>query len=166
MVKKKEGSHNFSSNSKYCLTIGIIAVVVLIAIILLYLIFFRMRVCDERECFDDALRNCDRASYINDEDPTATWNYEIQGRSGDECEVKVNLLQVKEGRAEMERLEDKSMVCNLHLGMVTDPESNLGRCKGILREEMQTIIINRLHKYIMDNIGKIDEGLRDPLEDY
>ena len=44
-------------------------------------------------------------------------------------------------------------------GLIVYPEKDLGVCHGRLKEELQGIIIKRLHTYIVDNIGEIDETL-------
>ena len=59
----------------------------------------------------------------------------------------------------MEILEGREMECYLPFGSVIEPEENLDRCHGLLKEEMQKIIINKLHNYITDNIGKLEDKL-------
>jgi len=59
----------------------------------------------------------------------------------------------------MSVLEGKDMLCYLPLGSISAPQENLARCHGSLKEEMQAIIIKRLHNYIVDNLGEIGEEL-------
>jgi len=59
----------------------------------------------------------------------------------------------------MAGMEGKEMVCYLPLGTITSPQGNLANCHGLLKEEMQSLIINRLHNYIVNNLGQISEEL-------
>ena len=40
------------------------------------------------------------------------------------------------------------------------PEKDLDSCKGELKENLQSVIIENLYKYIIDNLGEISEELR------
>ncbi len=142
----------------------IIVLVVIILILIGYFLFskFYIKNCDDVSCFNNALIKCKRASYINDAEDAA-WKYIIKGKVEDRCKVNVKLLQLKTGTSEMSVLEGKDMDCYVPVGKIIQPQSNLGNCHGILKEEMQSLIINKLHNYIVGNIGKISEGLVKPL---
>ena len=56
-------------------------------------------------------------------------------------------------------MEKYDMDCALIYGRFIYPEKDLNNCHGRLKEEMQAIIIKKLHNYIIDNLGTIGEGL-------
>lgn len=133
-------------------------VIVVLAIITLYFTFLYTKKCSDVSCFNTALSSCRRASYTNDAED-ATWLYAIKGKSNGECKINVEILQLKQGTIDISNLEGKSMVCYVPSGSITAPQENLEKCHGLLKEEMQKIIINRLHSYIVGNIGEISEEL-------
>ena len=59
----------------------------------------------------------------------------------------------------MEKLSGFNMVCTFPEGISTYPERDIERCHGRLKEELQKIVINRLHKYLIENLGEIEENL-------
>jgi len=136
--------------------------IILVAVIAVYFTFFYPRKCGDATCFNSALLKCKRAKYIDDL-TDAVWSYRIKGKSGDKCQVDVKLLQLKRGASEMVILEGKEMTCYLPLGVITSPQEDLKKCHGLLKEEMQSLIINRLHNYIVENLGEISEELKKPL---
>ena len=88
---------------------------------------------------------------------------ELKGKS--RYPHKVEALQIIRGLAKTRDLEGTSMICNLPLGangdtIIIPPEIDPNNCKGLLKEEIQTLIIERLHQYILDNIGDIAESLK------
>lgn len=136
-------------------------IVVFVAAI--FLTFFYTKKCYDRICFEKALRNCKKASYLN-EDEEAVWNYRIRGRvwGGEfrrQCKVDVKLVEIKRGSEDMIIARGQEMSCYLDAGTVEFPERDITRCHGRLREEMQNIIIQKTYAYILDNIGKISEEL-------
>ena len=52
------------------------------------------------------------------------------------------------------------MDCYVPLGSIVSPESNLAECHGLLKEGLQETIINKLHAYIVKNVGQIGEELQ------
>ena len=57
----------------------------------------------------------------------------------------------------MANLEGKDMDCFLKLGLVISPEKSLKDCHGLLKEDIQEMIIQRMHSQIVENLGKINE---------
>ena len=51
------------------------------------------------------------------------------------------------------------MNCYYPPGTAAYPERDLSMCHGRLKEELQGIIITKLHTYIIDNLGKLDDEL-------
>lgn len=120
--------------------------------------FFYAPVCGSYECFQEKMKECERAVYLNN-DIEATWEYEINGIKNSECVIEVSLLQPKKGELGIDRLNGLQMVCSFPLGIATYPERFLDRCNGRLKEEFQAIVINKLHAYILENIGEINENV-------
>lgn len=121
-----------------------------------YFSYFYITQCDTKACFDSALLDCKRISFVNDGADTVT-SYKILGEENGKCAVYVKLLTVKRGTAELGVLQGKDMICSSTLGVIVEPEKNLKDCHGTLKEEIQNIIIQRMHAQIVENIGKIGE---------
>lgn len=120
--------------------------------------FFYAAPCADLECFQNAMRKCSKAKYINEE-PEATWRYEILGLEENQCRIEVTLLQPKAGELGIEKLIGNKMICDFPEGLAAYPEKDLERCHGRLKEELQTMVINRLHRYLIENLGEVGEGL-------
>jgi len=133
----------------------ILVIAILLAIISIgYFMFFFTAICESGECFSSAMIDCKRVSYIKDAAETITY-YEILGKKDNRCQIKVKLLQVKQGPEDLGEMEGKEMICNVPLGVYTSPESNLKECHGRLKEEIQEIMIQRMHSQLVENIGEI-----------
>ncbi|MBS3077225.1 hypothetical protein J4233_03045 [Candidatus Pacearchaeota archaeon] len=138
----------------------IFAVIALVLIALaVYTSFVRMPKCQTFECYEENMRQCKQVQYLNDGEE-ATWRYKILGIQDGACVVEVTLLQPKAGELGIEKLSGYSMECGFPKGIVAYPEKDLGSCHGRLKEEMQEIIIKKLHTYIVKNIGEIDDTLQ------
>lgn len=133
------------------LTIAAIAVA-------LYFTMFQPVKCDTYACFQTHMQKCDKAVYINEE-PEASWKYEITGASSGDCNIDVTMLQAKKGDLQLENLAGFGMECRYPAGIVAYPEKDLGACSGKLKEELQSIVIKKLYTYIIDNLGELDHSL-------
>jgi len=140
----------------------IIAVIVILAAALYLLYFYKVN-CSSKECFNEELVECNRASFIDDSKDTA-WQYDINGKNFmclisqnycTECKINVKLLMIKEGSVDSAKLEGLGMVCSLPFGLVRNPQEDLANCHGDLKEQMQDLMINRLHSYILSHVGEI-----------
>jgi len=142
----------------------IIVLVAILAILAVYFSFFFTTKCKERACFNNALKNCGRVSYINNAED-ATWFYKIKPsiKNKEDCRIYVKLLKLKEGTTDLIKLEGEDMICLVSKAEIREPQDDLRKCSGKLKEEMQNILIERLHLYIKDNLGKIAEELQKPL---
>jgi len=138
----------------------VIGIVVVISAVTVYTTFFFTQECGNFACFQQKMQACERGTtYIND-DKQATWQYKIQGSPDDgTCNVKVTLLQAKTGELELNKLIGESMNCYYPMDVGTYPEHDLDKCTGILKEGLQTLIINKLHAHIIDNLGQVAEGV-------
>lgn len=134
-----------------------------IAIIILlmgavYFTFFFYYSCEDLACFQSHQKACVKTNFIRDTEDT-TWKYTINGKEAQGCEINVEVLSIKTGKADKQNLEGKQMNCILPLESIVFPESDLARCTGELKEDMQNLIIQKLHAYIVDNLQEIDQEL-------
>jgi len=143
--------------NKLVLRIILLVAIFVVLGILIWMNFFYAKKCDNQECFDFALRDCKRAQFVKQGD--ISMKYFILGKSGDECDVRVEVLGANVAEVDEERLIGKSMVCKVPLGLVIVPESQIGNCHGLLKEELQDMIIENLHKQIVQNLGEINSDL-------
>ena len=145
MIKKRHGSI-------------LITAVVILLIIAIYLTFIYTPTCKDIACWEAKLVKCSKAKYLNDA-KDISWSYTIKGKVNDRCEVNVKALEIKRGLTSTMVLEGKDMDCFLPFGAIVEPEQNPNICNGRLKEEMQTLIIEKLHQYILSNIGSISKEL-------
>jgi hypothetical protein len=104
------------------------------------------------------MTKCKRASFVN-EQTEASWGYEIKGKADNQCTIEVTLLLAKKGELRISEIVGDSMICSYKIGTATYAEKDLSVCHGLLKEELQTLIINKLHAYILENLGQVAEGL-------
>jgi len=109
--------------------------------------------------------NCERASYL-DESIEATWQYNVIGKRDEKCLINVELLLVKKGKTDAESLVGKEMICKigkdealyfLNRNQDIKPQSDINKCNGQLKEDMQAIMIKNLWGIIIKNLGTINE---------
>lgn len=135
----------------------IFIILLLIIISLIYLLFFYIKTCADKECYFSSLRECKRAYFIK-EDSKATWSYKIIGNiKGDKCSIDVKLSRMKQGNVDLGILEGKTMKCQIPKNSGDYPEKDIILCTGELKEEMQEIIIKKMHNYILEHLGEIKE---------
>lgn len=134
------------------ISLSILAVILLIAGI--YFTWFFTYTCTTMECFQANQIKCAKATVLRETD-TTRWSYIIKGKQNNLCVIEATVLKVKEGQIDRINLEGNSMDCSLPLGSKVFPESDLDKCHGILKEEIQQIIITNAHAQIIANIGKV-----------
>ena len=127
----------------------------IIAIWVVWRIFFSYTVCDNWDCFNSNLENCNKAKFIG-ESNGIVFEYIIRGNSNNFCKVDVELLQGKLNNQDSIKLENQKMTCNLPKGIAIIPESNIGDCHGLLKEGLQDLIIEKLYTYLVQNLGRIN----------
>jgi hypothetical protein len=152
----KKRSFDIEDKTKKILILSLIVVAVLLTA---YLNFFDYTKCNDLVCFNTHLARCKKATFTNTQEDS-TWFYAIKGTSKDKCVVYVKNVDIK--LKEASSIKDKEMLCYLPRGMVTQPESDLDECHGLLKEALQDIIIKQLHVYIVQNIGQIKESIITP----
>lgn len=124
-----------------------------------YLSFFHIKECSTFECFQKSMEKCEKIEYIN-EDLEASWKYEVKGVEGSLCNVKVSLVNAKKGDLSLNEIIGNDMNCYYSKGTSAYPEKDLNKCTGKLKEELQGIIIKKLHSYILQNLGEINNSLQ------
>lgn len=120
--------------------------------------FFAPKKCYDVACFKSAMEQCSHANYVSDV-VEATWRYDILGVTNGDCAIDVTMLQAKQGDSNIQKLQGLDMECDYPRGTFSYPERDLTKCHGRLKEELQTLAINKLHTYIVDNLGEIKKVL-------
>jgi hypothetical protein len=146
---------------EFLLVFAIIVVLLLIVYFVVYEDIFLIftRECEDKECFDANLARCRRARYVSEVEE-ASWIFTIRGKEKGNCEIDVELANVKQGDISLSSAVGKQMTCYLPLNSITVPGDDLSLCTGPLKEEMQDLIIKKMHAYILENLGQINEELR------
>jgi hypothetical protein len=144
--------------AKRWLKILLSVLTVLILATAVYFTFFFYYKCDDISCYRANQEKCVKTKFFNDAGD-AVWFYKINGKEDEKCEIVLQIMNLKHGSADKEILEGKIMTCYLPLGSEVNPETDLSRCTGPLKEELQNMIIQKMHKYIIENIGQFDENL-------
>jgi len=134
-----------------------VIIILLILITSVYFLFFFRQKCTAQDCFLEGLWKCKRIDFVS-EDPSIVWSYSIKGFSGDSCKVDVKILEVKTGEQELKQLEGREMECLIPKGFILMPETKIEYCHGILKESIQDQIIEKMHLYIVQNIGEINRS--------
>lgn len=153
-ILEKQGYKNFGRNLIIAVAIILIAGVLFLTYNIVY-----NKSCEDSNCFADALNNCKRVSWIRD-DSQSTWVYKILGSQSDKCVVEVKLLKIKEGTLDIEKLQGQKMTCKIQKGSTEFPEKDVSKCSGLLKENIQDILIQRMHNYLLQNVGEIKDNFR------
>jgi len=139
------------NRKKVKIVLGIIIALLLAGII--YILFFYYHSCENIACYNDYLRDCKKSTYVYQSN--MSFEYKILGKSSGNCSVSVKLIKGDFNNQDSLELEKQSMTCSIPLGVVMFPEQDLENCHGMLKEGMQNLIIQKLHAYIVQNLGKI-----------
>jgi hypothetical protein len=135
----------------------IAGVIIVLALFLIWINFLFVKNCEDNICFYDSLRNCERAKFISYSN--ITFEYIILRASGKNCAVNVKLLDAALPERDLGKIRSQEMKCYLPYGMIISPETDLSLCSGKLKESFQNLIINKLHTYIVQNLGEINANL-------
>jgi len=144
------------SGSKAQVIVLIIAMAAVLVILAYY--FFYSPSCKDNACFNNALWKCNKASFLSEEANSA-WYYKIEGFSFGECKVYVKAVSLKTDIETGAALQGKDMTCfipNSLLGAFM-PEEKIEYCHGVLKEEIQRLMIEKMHLYIIQNIGQFNQ---------
>lgn len=156
----KEGLLDDDSRKKKIILIVLFGVILFSLVLILFLINNYER-CNSWECFNNNLEECKKTKFAGGRE--VIFGYTIKGEKENTCEIEVVLLQGALTNQESLKLKDSSMTCNLPLGLVILPESDLSNCHGLLKENLQEQTIIKLHSYILKNLGQINAETFNPL---
>jgi len=149
------------TNYKKRIKISLIVLILGLSLFAGYFLLFYFKPCGDLDCFNDAMKNCERVSLIK-EDKQAVWVYNILGNlDKDRCKVEVRLTKLKEGGIETEILQNKKMICEVLKTETIYPEEDMSVCTGSLKEGLQEILIQRMHNYLLENLVEIDSTFQE-----
>ena len=124
-----------------------------------YFYLFSADKCNDIECYNNALKDCDKIYYLRDGE-NLVWRYEIIGKKDNLCTVEVVLSKVKKGNLAFQDIEGNKMVCNVEKITNQFPEDDMYQCTGLLKEKLQEYLIDKMHNYVLQNLGEIKENLK------
>ncbi len=136
--------------------ISLSIVLVILLSIGVYFTWFFKYTCEDIACFQARQESCSRTKFIRNTQ-TTIWEYDIKGKSKNNCIIDAKVLKVKEGQMDRKPFEQKSMECSVPLTSRILPESDLSRCHGLLKEEIQQLMIRNAHSQILANLEKVRE---------
>lgn len=158
MVKVSKEAEKFFLKPKGIIILVLIFIAIVGIVIAAYSIAIYKKVCGDEICFAEALTNCSKAVYLSNNQETVV-RYTIQGVSEKTCLVNVEMLQIKQGSLQVESMVGKEMVCAAPLGVYIMPDENIKNCHGLLKEEIQDILLQRLYSQIAQNIEQIGKEI-------
>ncbi|MEM2956513.1 MAG: hypothetical protein QW041_02995 [Candidatus Pacearchaeota archaeon] len=141
-------------NTKIIYIVLIILTIAIIAILIYFFVY--MPECENIECFKDALLRCKRMGFLNERE-NSVWIYKIKGFSGGECKIYAKLISIKTDTYTGSIIAGKDMTCYIPKNLLGAfmPEEKIEYCHGILKEEIQRLMIEKMHLYIVQNIKEI-----------
>lgn len=121
-----------------------------------YFVIFYTPECKDAQCFVKAMNKCSKASFLNEQD-SAIWQYRIRFSLSKECLVDVKAVEIKTDMETSAALKGKEMRCYLPKDVAGSfmPEERLEYCHGVLKEDMQDLMIKRMQTYVIKNIEQI-----------
>ena len=162
----EENEKGFFVKDKYFegkIKIILIILILLFAGFLGYVFIIKTNSCENKTCFFDSLKDCKKISFAK-EDLEYSWFYVIlKEASEDSCEVKVKLLNVKKESIDSKILQDKEMICIVPKTSTDFPEEDISECSGILKENLQDLIIQKMYDYLITNLQEINASFLEPL---
>ena len=143
----------------------IILVIILLAIVAVFF-FSKPKNCESNEtCFNSAAAKCSRAT-LNTLNQDNSYNYEILGKKGDNCLVKVSLIQVSQTQPFdiKQALEGRDMKCSIPFEKLKVPIKEIENfndyCTGPLKEAILELTIDRMYEIIVQNIGSVASQIK------
>ncbi len=138
--------------------------VILVLIIGIWLIF-KTKSCDTVYCFENAIRDCDKAKITLDDESSIIF-YEIMGKEDGNCRLYIRvqkLTDISEENAEL--FKDADMVCDIpkdefiRMGM-DDMMDNLEYCHGKLKEAIYEVTLKELYGLVTRDMGNVLKEIR------
>jgi hypothetical protein len=152
--------HKYSSKK---IKIIFIVLILILIIFLVYILFIKSKNCKNEECFFNSLKSCKKTYFLN-EDSQYSWAYFISKQaSADSCEVKVRLMSIKKNSIDLRVLQNKEMTCIIPKKKADFPEKDISKCSGVLKENLQDLIIQRMYDYLLTNVQEINISFLEPL---
>ncbi len=114
----------------------------------------------DKACFDASLSSCKQAEALVVQEGSL-YRYEIHGKSAGNCKFEIALEKMAEGTPVnlKDAFEGKSMKCRMPLELLGEPvekiDSLINYCSGPLKEAIYELIITRLYKNVVGNLGVI-----------
>ena len=149
---------------------GIIVIVIALAIIAIFLIFWTYeKNCYTDECFDNAARKCNKAEYVKIDNGN-TFKYDIERSYGDSCRLNIKIEEIDDAHGqELKNLfQGKSMTCDIPKDKFNVEflklENSIDYCHGILKEAMYELILQRIYDLAVKQIGDVVFEIEDVLE--
>ncbi|MBU2640012.1 MAG: hypothetical protein KKG75_04910 [Nanoarchaeota archaeon] len=137
---------------------------IVIGLLISYFIFWKSTNCEAVGCFEKAAAECKRAKIWTMEEGGTETYYKIKGKSGDNCELYVKILKVgAETSAETTTsFEGTDMNCKIPLNKFSrmkfeEMGGDLDYCHGTLKEEMYGVLVKKLYKLVLDDMGLVLE---------
>jgi hypothetical protein len=136
---------------------AIIIILLFLLIITIVVGFFYIPECNSKDCFIKAMFNC-KITNFESSAKNVTWQYGIRGTSDNFCIVSVKALNVQMEADVASKLEGQNMDCYIPKDVAGSfmPEAKLEYCHGILKEGLQDLIIEKMHLYILQNLGQFN----------
>lgn len=141
----------------------IIAIVLIVTSIFYFVLFFKPS-CSTEQCFNEKLTKCGKSVFLN-EQQNATWYYSINGYKKDSCNILVQAVRLRTDIETATALVGKTMTCEIPRELAGSfyPETRIEFCHGDLKESIQDLIIKKMHLYIVQSLGQINQSLVQPI---
>ena len=136
---------------------AIVFILIFLLIVTVIVGFFYIPDCNSRDCFVKSMFECKKTNFESSV-KNVTWQYGVKGTSDDQCVVSVKALDVHMEAEVAKKLEGQSMNCYIPKNVAGSfmPEAKLEYCHGVLKEALQDLIIEKMHLYIMQNLGQFN----------
>ncbi len=135
-----------------------IITIVVIFVIVFSIAFIYKKECDDDECFNKALAECEPTKYYGYKNNNL-YLYKIS-RSFGKCRLYVKIEKMAIGTEPdlIRLLEDKDMKCQIPKSVVItldEMESLLNYCHGTLKENLYQLMLERLYALVIRDMSGI-----------
>lgn len=178
MAKKRGSSHSVETfkgkqrRAKEIPKSHFVPLTALLVMLIVFIFFYTYatspsfkKVCYDESCFVQSLQVCDKAIYTSSKSGNI-WRYEILKQESGTCIIDVKNIVLASSDTKVKNVQGKSMICAIPLevaGSYTKIEQRIEFCSGPLKEELQSIIIDKLYDYVIQNLGPIAKSIKDSI---
>lgn len=123
------------------------------------------KICYDDSCFVQSLQICEKVIYTPSKAGNI-WRYEILRQESGTCVVDVKNIVLASSDTKVKNVQGKSMICAVPLDLVgsyTKIEQRIEFCSGPLKEELQSVIIDKLYDYVIQNLGPIAKSIKESI---